>query len=108
MEILGLSVLHPSVMRPIKKNYGMLYWYSQLPNSIPAIITFHISSFKEFPLFCLCAFQDGDIDMISSDHSPAVPEMKLLDEGDFLKAWGGISSLQVFTYTSLGSETMQI
>ncbi|XP_060192360.1 allantoinase isoform X1 [Lycium barbarum] len=40
------------------------------------------------------ALLDGDIDMLSSDHSPAVPEMKLLDEGDFLKAWGGISSLQ--------------
>ncbi|KAJ8545541.1 hypothetical protein K7X08_018124 [Anisodus acutangulus] len=40
------------------------------------------------------ALLDGDIDMLSSDHSPTVPEMKLLDEGDFLKAWGGISSLQ--------------
>lgn len=33
--------------------------------------------------------------MLSSDHSPTEPAMKLLDEGDFLKAWGGISSLQV-------------
>jgi dihydroorotase-like cyclic amidohydrolase len=33
--------------------------------------------------------------MISTDHSPSAPEMKLLEEGDFLKAWGGISSLQV-------------
>lgn len=33
--------------------------------------------------------------MLSSDHSPSVPELKLLDEGNFLKAWGGISSLQV-------------
>ncbi|KAK4347140.1 hypothetical protein RND71_033479 [Anisodus tanguticus] len=40
------------------------------------------------------ALLDGDIDMLSSDHSPTVPEMILLDEGDFLKAWGGISSLQ--------------
>lgn len=39
--------------------------------------------------------QDGDIDMLSSDHSPSVPELKLFDEGDFLRAWGGISSLQV-------------
>lgn len=78
----------------------MRYWYSQLPNFVTAIITSHISSFKEFTSFYLCAFQDGDIDMLSSDHSPSVPEMKLLDEGDFLKAWGGISSLQVFTFTS--------
>lgn len=33
--------------------------------------------------------------MLSSDHSPTVPELKLLDDGNFLKAWGGISSLQV-------------
>ncbi|KAH9796948.1 Allantoinase [Citrus sinensis] len=40
------------------------------------------------------ALMDGHIDMLSSDHSPTVPELKLLDEGNFLKAWGGISSLQ--------------
>ncbi|KAL8468009.1 hypothetical protein ACS0TY_031308 [Phlomoides rotata] len=40
------------------------------------------------------ALLDGDIDMLSSDHSPSVPELKLFNEGDFLKAWGGISSLQ--------------
>lgn len=33
--------------------------------------------------------------MLSSDHSPSAPELKLFDEGDFLRAWGGISSLQV-------------
>ncbi|XP_011625481.2 probable allantoinase [Amborella trichopoda] len=40
------------------------------------------------------ALKEGHIDMLSSDHSPSVPELKLLDEGDFLRAWGGISSLQ--------------
>ncbi|XP_047328418.1 allantoinase [Impatiens glandulifera] len=40
------------------------------------------------------ALMNGDIDMLSSDHSPTVPELKLLHEGNFLKAWGGISSLQ--------------
>jgi allantoinase len=34
------------------------------------------------------------IDFIVSDHSPCPPELKLLNDGDFLKAWGGISSLQ--------------
>lgn len=33
--------------------------------------------------------------MLSSDHSPTVPELKLLNDGNFLKAWGGISSIQV-------------
>jgi allantoinase len=40
------------------------------------------------------ALADGTIDMIVSDHSPCPPEMKRRQEGDFLKAWGGISSLQ--------------
>ncbi|CAJ2648688.1 unnamed protein product [Trifolium pratense] len=40
------------------------------------------------------AILDGHIDLLTSDHSPTVPQLKLLKEGDFLKAWGGISSLQ--------------
>lgn len=40
------------------------------------------------------ALLDGSIDMLSSDHSPSEPALKLLGEGNFLKAWGGISSLQ--------------
>jgi len=40
------------------------------------------------------ALTDGTIDFIVSDHSPCLPELKLLGEGDFMKAWGGISSLQ--------------
>lgn len=35
--------------------------------------------------------QEGVIDIISSDHSPAPPDLKELESGDFLKAWGGIS-----------------
>lgn len=41
------------------------------------------------------ALEDGTIDMIVSDHSPAPPGMKCLETGDFLAAWGGISSLQL-------------
>ena len=40
------------------------------------------------------AFGDDIIDFVATDHSPAPPEMKLLDSGDLMKAWGGISSLQ--------------
>ena len=39
------------------------------------------------------ALGDGTIDLIATDHSPCPPEMKLQDAGDFLQAWGGISSL---------------
>lgn len=41
------------------------------------------------------ALGDGTIQMVASDHSPSPPAMKLLDTGDFLRAWGGISSLQI-------------
>merc|ERR1711976_403533 len=34
------------------------------------------------------------IDIVSTDHSPAPPELKKVEEGDFLAAWGGISGLQ--------------
>jgi allantoinase len=39
--------------------------------------------------------KQGTIDFIVSDHSPSVPSMKNLSEGDFQKAWGGIASLQL-------------
>jgi len=38
---------------------------------------------------------DGRLDAVVSDHSPAPPSLKLRDEGDFLRAWGGIASLQL-------------
>ena len=41
------------------------------------------------------ALRDGTIDMVVSDHSPCPPQMKLREQGDFMRAWGGISSLQL-------------
>ena len=41
------------------------------------------------------AVADGLIDTIGSDHSPCPPELKLLEQGDFSKAWGGIAGLQL-------------
>lgn len=44
------------------------------------------------------AIKMGDINMVVSDHSPSTAEMKLLnsgpDCGNFMKSWGGISSMQ--------------
>lgn len=37
---------------------------------------------------------EGTIDMVVSDHSPCTPELKGLEAGNFLQAWGGIASLQ--------------
>ena len=41
------------------------------------------------------ALKDGTIDFVVSDHSPCPPDMKLPGKGDFMNAWGGISSLQL-------------
>ncbi len=35
------------------------------------------------------------LDQIASDHAPSPPALKCRRSGDFLKAWGGISSLQL-------------
>lgn len=37
--------------------------------------------------------QNGTIDMVTTDHSPCLPEMKCREEGRWDKAWGGIASL---------------
>ena len=41
------------------------------------------------------ALADGTIDAVVSDHSPCPPAMKLREEGNFMRAWGGIASLQL-------------
>ena len=41
------------------------------------------------------ALRAGLIDLVASDHSPCLPTMKCGETGDFLRAWGGISSLQL-------------
>jgi allantoinase len=41
------------------------------------------------------ALRDGEIDLVATDHSPAPPALKHLEDGDFLAAWGGIASLQL-------------
>src|SRR5262249_28086759 len=39
--------------------------------------------------------RDGLVDLVVSDHSPCTADMKELASGDFGRAWGGISSLQL-------------
>jgi allantoinase len=41
------------------------------------------------------ALDEGLIEMVVSDHSPCPPAMKAQETGDFMEAWGGISSLQL-------------
>jgi allantoinase len=40
------------------------------------------------------ALEHGAIDLVATDHSPCLPEMKLKESGDFMRAWGGIASLE--------------
>ena len=39
------------------------------------------------------ALQSGTLDLVATDHSPAPPSMKC--PGDFVRAWGGIASLEL-------------
>jgi allantoinase len=41
------------------------------------------------------AIENGEIDLVASDHSPAPPPLKKVAEGDLKAAWGGIASLQL-------------
>ncbi|HEV2708556.1 MAG TPA: allantoinase AllB [Pyrinomonadaceae bacterium] len=41
------------------------------------------------------ALAEGLVEMVVSDHSPCPPALKRREEGDFMAAWGGISSLQL-------------
>ena len=40
------------------------------------------------------ALKEGVIDFVATDHSPSPPALKEIESGDFIKAWGGISSIQ--------------
>lgn len=39
--------------------------------------------------------RDGVVDFVVCDHSPCTPDLKKPEQGDFLAAWGGISSVQL-------------
>ena len=41
------------------------------------------------------ALEEGTIDLIATDHSPAPAALKHIGDGDFIAAWGGIASLQL-------------
>ncbi len=40
------------------------------------------------------ALKNSIIDFVATDHSPAPPNVKEIQSGNFMKAWGGISSIQ--------------
>jgi allantoinase len=41
------------------------------------------------------ALADGVLDFVASDHSPCSPNLKAIEVGDFVRAWGGVSGLQL-------------
>jgi allantoinase len=41
------------------------------------------------------ALREGLVNQVVTDHSPSTVELKCSGSGDFMKAWGGISSLQI-------------
>ncbi len=55
------------------------------------------------------ALDDGVLDLVASDHSPCPPELK--GDGDFLRAWGGIASLELLlaaTWTGAASRGLSV
>lgn len=68
--------------------------YQQLTGVVlaaPAILSKRLHRDEANRKALLAAIKSGDIDIISSDHSPAPADLKEAESGDFLKAWGGIS-----------------
>jgi allantoinase len=41
------------------------------------------------------ALAEGVLDFVASDHSPCTPNLKAIDVGDYMAAWGGVSGLQL-------------
>jgi allantoinase len=53
------------------------------------------------------ALENGLIDFVATDHSPAPPQLKEIESGDLFRAWGGIASLQ-FALPALWTAARQI
>jgi allantoinase len=41
------------------------------------------------------ALAEGVLDFVASDHSPCSPNLKAMEVGDFVSAWGGVAGLQL-------------
>jgi allantoinase len=41
------------------------------------------------------ALEEGLVGQVVTDHSPSSPDLKCVGSGDFMRAWGGIASLQL-------------
>jgi allantoinase len=41
------------------------------------------------------ALAEGVLDFVASDHSPCTPNLKAMEQGDFVAAWGGVAGLQL-------------
>jgi allantoinase len=41
------------------------------------------------------ALAEGVLELVASDHSPCSPNLKAMEQGDFVRAWGGVAGLQL-------------
>jgi allantoinase len=41
------------------------------------------------------ALAEGVLELVASDHSPCSPQLKAIEAGDFVRAWGGVAGLQL-------------
>jgi allantoinase len=76
--------------------FHYLYFASEtIPDSSPVFKCCPPIREKENREKLWSALKEGVITQVISDHSPCVPELKKLDSGDLMSAWGGIASLQL-------------
>jgi len=66
----------------------------EIPDSAPVFKCAPPIRERENNLQLWDGLREGVIDFIVTDHSPATPDMKQLEQGNYLSAWGGIASLQ--------------
>ncbi|HYC51663.1 MAG TPA: allantoinase AllB [Gemmatimonadaceae bacterium] len=57
------------------------------------------------------ALSETIIDQVASDHSPCPPAMKMMETGDFFRAWGGIASIELMlpvVWTAMRERSMNL
>jgi len=106
-----LHIVHLSTSQPLQELHAARS--EGLPVSVetcPHYLHLSAETIADGAMLCKCAppirgrdncerlwrgLADGTIDLVATDHSPCLPAMKRLAEGNFRTAWGGIASLSL-------------
>ena len=106
LHIVHLACGKPGALLPLAQSMN----YAMTGETCPHYLTFASEAIPDGATAYKCAppirerhereslwrrLKQGYLTMVVSDHSPCPPGLKRLERGDFMKAWGGISSLQL-------------